>query len=225
MWVQPCGATDHDLVREAQAANYATIELIDDGVGQILASLEKQGQRENTIVVFTADHGDMMGDHGLMLKGFMPFRGTYQVPFVIDAPGCAPGRSPALMGSLDLASTMLDLVALPEYVGVQGTSLSPVLSDPSATVRDHVLVEDDYPAHLTRGRVPSKIRTVITDDGGKYTRTSGGHGEMLFDLEADPLETENLVSSDTGRRARMIERLTDALIEADDQARGAPVSA
>lgn len=224
MWVQPCGATDHDLVREAQAANYATIEMIDDGVGQILASLEQQGQRQNTIVVFTADHGDMMGDHGLMLKGFMPFRGTYQVPFVIDAPGRVPGRSTSLMGSLDVASTMLELAGLPGYVGIQGTSLSPVLDDPRATVRDHVLVEDDYPAHVARGRVPSKIRTLITDDHLKYTRMSEGHGEMLFDLDTDPLELDELASTDAHRRARMIERLTDALIEADDQARGAPVS-
>ena len=92
----PCGvAGDHDLLREAIAATYGTIELIDDRVGRILAALDRLGQTDNTIIVFTSDHGDMMGDHGLMLKGYMHYRGTLAVPMVIVDPGAsraAPGR-------------------------------------------------------------------------------------------------------------------------------------
>ena len=90
-WVAPCGYGDDALLAEALAATYGMIEMIDDRVGQILACLEASGQAENTIVVFTSDHGDMMGDHGLFLKGFMHYRGTLQVPLVIRAPGVVPG--------------------------------------------------------------------------------------------------------------------------------------
>lgn len=67
------------------AANYGTIEMIDDRVGQILPVVERLGQIDNTIVVFTADHGDMMGDHGLLLKGFTHYRGALQVPVLKDS--------------------------------------------------------------------------------------------------------------------------------------------
>ena len=90
-WVAPCGYGDDALLAEALAATYGMIEMIDDRVGLILACLEASGQAENTIVVFTSDHGDMMGDHGLFLKGFMHYRGTLQVPLVIRAPGWCRG--------------------------------------------------------------------------------------------------------------------------------------
>ena len=61
--------------------------MIDHGIGTLLNALEEMGARDNTIIVFTSDHGDMMGEHGLFLKGFMHYRGTLQVPLVIDVPG------------------------------------------------------------------------------------------------------------------------------------------
>ena len=91
----PCGATDHEIVRQAIAATYGMVEMIDDAVGRILATVDRVGAgpdgADDTIVVFTSDHGDMMGEHGLMLKGFMHYRGTLQVPLVIRAPGRMPG--------------------------------------------------------------------------------------------------------------------------------------
>jgi len=71
-WVGVLGATDHEMVREAIAATYGMIEFVDHGVGRILGAIERLDQIDDTIVVFTSDHGDMMGDHGLMLKGFIP---------------------------------------------------------------------------------------------------------------------------------------------------------
>ena len=222
MWVQPCGATDRDLVREAIAATYGMIEMIDDGVGKILAAVEASGAADNTIVVFTSDHGDMMGEHGLMLKGYMPYCGTLQVPMVIADPRRAAGRTTSLAGSVDIASTMLELAGQAEFHGMQGTSLTPVLDDPAAAVRDTILIEDDFPdalAELTP--TPAKTRTVVTADGTKYTRNSDGD-ELLFDLAHDPLELTDLSERDSALRAAAIERLTDALIDAADQARGAP---
>lgn len=226
-WVAPCGTRDPELVKEALAATYGMIEYIDDGVGRILAAVERHGQLDNTIVVFTADHGDMMGDHGLMLKGFMPFRGTLQVPMVVVDPrpsSRGPGRTRSLAGSIDLGPTLMDLCDVPWHDGVQGRSLQPLLDDPNAAVRDHVLIEDDL-RKITADRIgiPHRIRSLITDDGMKYTRYSTGE-TMLFDLGADPLELNECSNQDPTATAQANERLVDALIHATDDARGAPVA-
>ncbi len=223
-WVQPCGvAGDHDLVRAAIAATYGMIEMIDDGIGQILDTVDRLGQTADTVVVFTSDHGDMMGDHGLMLKGFLHYRGTLGVPMVIADPRRPPGRTESLACSVDLGPTLLDLAGLPAYDGIQGRSLTPLLDDPGASVRDHVLIEDDLPSALAgRMRTPAKTRTIIAD-GMRYTRHSTGE-DQLMDLVADPDETTDLADRDADRRAAMVERLADALMAADDEARGAPTT-
>ncbi|MFV0526163.1 MAG: sulfatase [Acidimicrobiales bacterium] len=223
-WVAPCGvAGDHDLVRHALAATYGMIELIDDRVGRILDTVELVGQTDDTIVVFTSDHGDMMGDHSLMLKGFMHYRGTLQVPMLVVDPTRAPARTSSLAASIDLGPTLLDLVGLPAYDGIQGTSLVPTLDDPGAAVREHVLIEDDVPDALP-GRVPRRNRTVVGADGTKYTRHSNGE-DQLFDLVADPDETTHLGARAPDRRAGAMELLADALMAADDTARHTPVAA
>ena len=221
-WVTPFGVHDHQLVREAIASTYGAIEMIDDGVGQILAAVDRAGQTDDTIVVFTSDHGDMMGDHGLMTKGFIHYRGTLQVPFVIADPTRPAARTQSLASSIDLGPTLLDLCGLPGYAGIQGNSLVPILDDPATSVREHVLVEDDAPARLAKvAKFPEKSRTLITPSA-RYTRLSTGE-DQLFDLAADPDETIELSEREPALRAQMIERLADALIAADDDARGAPL--
>ena len=220
-WVAPCGYGDDTLLGQAIAATYGMIEMVDHGVGQLMKQLDDLDIRDNTIVVFTSDHGDMMGDHGLFLKGFMHYRGTLQVPMVISAPSLAPSRTQGLASSLDLAPTLLDLCGLAEYDGIQGHSLKPMLEDPRARVRDHVLIEDDIAtitAKLTP--IPGKTRTVITEQY-RYTRNSQGE-EQLFDLVEDPDEMLDLTAESHPRRPQMIEVLADALIAADDAAKGAP---
>ena len=220
-WVAPCGYGSDELLQQAIAATYGMIEMIDDGVGQVLDCVGRLGLRDDTIVVFTSDHGDMMGDHGLFLKGFMPYRGTLQVPLVIDAPGNPAGRTSALASSIDLAPTLLDLCGVAGYDGIQGVSLCKTLAAPSVAVRDWVLVEDDVaPITAKLTPIPAKTRTLITA-GHRYTRNSKGE-EQLFDLRDDPDELTDLKRSDTVRRAQLIEQLVDALIAADDAARGAP---
>ena len=222
-WVAPTGAGDRDAVRQAIAATYGMIEMIDWGVGEIFAALDRLGVADDTIVVFTSDHGDQMGDHGLMLKGWMHYRGTLQVPMVIADPRRAPGRTTALASSIDLGQTLLELAGLRGYDGLQGTSLRPVLDDATVAVRDHVLIEDDTPTGFHGGLYPAKTRTLIGDDGIKYTRHSSGE-DQLFDLVADRDEMVQLGPVDPARRALAIERLADAMLAAADNSRGAPVA-
>lgn len=222
-WVSPCGATDHELVRQALAATYGMIEYVDEGIGRMLAALERLGQLDNTIVVFTSDHGDMMGEHGLMLKGFMPFTGTMHVSMVIADPRRSAGRASTLASSIDLAPTLLELCGVPPHDGMQGRSLVPSMDDPGRVVRDHVLIEDDMRSMLAeRIGYPHRIRSIVTDDGHKLTRFSSGE-TMLFHLATDPHELHELGADDPALLAAANERLLDAMIQATDDARGAPV--
>ncbi|MEL7158326.1 MAG: sulfatase-like hydrolase/transferase [Actinomycetota bacterium] len=223
-WVSPFGTADHDVVRRAIALTYGLIEMVDDGVGRILAAIEANGQLDDTIVVLTSDHGDMMGEHGLMMKGFMPYRGTQQVPLAIADPNAGGGgaRSESLACSVDLGPTLMDRCGIEDFDGIQGRSLGPILDDSSIAVRDHVLVEDDCPPALAAGRIPEKLRTVVTPSY-RYTRASTG-AELLFDTGADPDELDNLAVTDTALRGEAVEAMMTALLEADDLARGAPVA-
>ncbi len=219
-WVAPCGFGSDALLAEAVAATYGMIGMIDDGVGRIMAALTALGVRDNTIVVFTSDHGDMMGDHGLFLKGFMHYRGTLQVPMVIDAPGLAAGRSTSLASSIDLGPTLMDLCGVASYDGIQGSSLAPVLRDPATSVRPWVLIEDDLPIITSRlTPIPSRTRTLLAGDY-RYTRNSKGE-EQLFDLRNDPLEMHDICDH-AAVRSDMLASMTDAMMLADDSSRGAP---
>ena len=120
-----------------------------------------------------------------------------------------------------MGPTLLELCGLDGYDGIQGRSLLPLLEDPGSSVRDDVLIEDDIaPVIASLTPIPAKTRTLVTREY-RYTRNSKGE-EQLFDLRSDPDEMRDLKDVDLHTRATMIERLADALIEADDAARGAP---
>jgi len=217
-WVDVIGATSPEVTRAAIAANYGTIEMIDDRVGQILAAVERLGQTDNTIVVFTSDHGDMMGDHHLLLKGMMHYRGCTQVPMVIADPRRAAGRSSSLISSIDVPSTLLDLCDIDGFKGTQGVSQTPVLDDPSASVRDAVLIEDDIDMKLPPV-FPTSIRTLITPTH-RYSRYSTGE-DQLYELGTDDDERTNVSGVDPKRRAEAIEQLTDTMMAHTNKAGGA----
>jgi arylsulfatase A-like enzyme len=117
---------DHRLIR---AAYWAMVDLIDDQVGRILNSLERTGQRENTLVIFMSDHGEMLGDHGFYLKGPFFYEPAVRVPLVVSWPGqVEAGRtSEALVELTDIAPTILDAFDISHPPGMQGRSLWPLL--------------------------------------------------------------------------------------------------
>jgi len=217
-YVIPFGATP-EVVRAATAATYGMIEMIDQGVGRILATIDRLGATDDTIVVFTSDHGDMGGDHGLLLKGVMHFQGCVRAPLVVVDPARAPQRTHSLAASIDLPSTVLDLCGVDAYHGMQGTTLRPVLDDPTATVRDAVLVEDDFPLAAVQPGWPLRTRTVITDTH-RYTSDTDGF-EILYDLDNDPDELTNLVAGrrDPPARTAALDALVDQMTRADDLTR------
>lgn len=221
MLVQMFGPTEEEY-RDAAAAEAGAIEMIDDGVGRILAALDRTGAADDTVIVFTADHGEMFGDHGLMLKGMMQYEGCTRVPLVIAGPAVrTAGPTPSLASTLDLAPTLLDIAGVDGYGGMQGVSLTPVLTDPTAAARDAVYVEEDFPqADAFRFPVPSRARTVITQDARLTRYADTGEGE-LYDLDDDPLERVNRWAEpgSSARRRELTDRLTDALMAHADPPR------
>jgi len=154
----------------------------------------------------------------------MHFQGCLRVPMVINTPQRQGSRTASLAASMDLPHTILDLCGVGEFQGMQGASLVPLLDNVTASVRDDVLVEDDFPASALGGLLPIKTRTVVTETH-RYTRDSNGF-EMLYDLADDPGELTNLAARgrNDGSRADLLGTLTDALIRADDLTRTEPVT-
>lgn len=200
-----------DQLREMAAVEYGAISMIDDGVGDVLAALERSGRAKDTVVIFTSDHGDMFGDHGLMLKAAMHYEGCIRVPLVVAAPGLRAGVSRSLVSTLDLAPTILALAGVPAYQGMQGTSLLPLLDDPSASVRDHVVVEEDEMFDLAGIGQPLRMRTLVTEDA-RLTLYQGSTRGEVYDLARDPFELANLWDEPAAfaRRADLCERLARA---------------
>jgi arylsulfatase A-like enzyme len=165
------------------------IELIDTSIGQIMKTLEQENLLEETLVIFTSDHGELLGDHGLWLKGPFFYDGLINVPFIISCPGISNNRkSNNLASHIDLYPTICEAVGLPVPPQVLGTSLIPQMTEGVPT-RDHCIVEyrNGY------GKVDIAT-TVYIDQEYKFAAYETGEYE-LTDLKADPDERTNIASS------------------------------
>lgn len=189
---------EHDAKRK-QADYYAMIAQIDDQFARILRRLEETGELENTVIVFTSDHGETLGDHGLMYKGCRFYEGLVRVPLIFSCPARFRQnlRSEALVELLDLTATLLDLAEAPQPEYQQGRSLLPILAGeaPPERHRDFVRCEyfDALDPHFTGGS--GTFGTMYRDESHKLSVYHGkGVGE-LYDLDADPWEHENLWDS------------------------------
>jgi arylsulfatase A-like enzyme len=203
-------APTEDQFRHALAAQYGMIALIDDQIGRILATLEETGLADNTIVVFSSDHGDMFGDHGLILKHTLLYEGCTHVPLLIAAPGIEPGRRDGLASSIDIPGTLLELTGCEPYYDMQGVSLAPMLSEASARVRSCVLIEEDEREDVLHTGQPFRSRTLVTD-ATRTTIYQGTERGEHYALHDDPQETENRWA-DAGARSKAVEQLLQELL-------------
>lgn len=181
---------EHRLLR---AAYWAMIDLIDDQVGRMLEVLNETGQRDNTIVIFMSDHGEMLGDHGLYLKGPYFYDPAIRVPLIVSWPGrvAADVRSRALVELTDLAPTLLEAAGLSIAKRMQGRSLWPLLTGERDTDshRDDIYCEyyNAKPWH----RDPAAHATTVRTHTHKLVAVHGLNTGELYDLERDPDETQN----------------------------------
>ncbi|MCC0080515.1 MAG: sulfatase-like hydrolase/transferase [Rhodobacter sp.] len=216
----PFAVTEREA-RESLALTYGMIAMIDDAVGRILDRLEELGVMDNTIVVFMSDHGDEMGDHGIMQKGPLHYRGSTRVPFLWSDPAY-PSRAgasvPGLASSIDFAQTLLQRLDLAEPYGMQGVSLLPLIDGTEAEVRDHIYMEDDRERIYLGFTEPQRLRTVLTHDH-RLTVYDPLPWTEMFDLTQDPGENTNLWD-DPGQaalRSRMLELMVHAAIRSGER--------
>lgn len=178
---------DETQLREVIANYYGMISFIDQEVGRILDTLASAGLDQDTLVIFTSDHGEWLGDHGLMLKGPMMYDGLLRVGMLLRGPGVPAGRvvrDP--VSTLDLMPTLLDAAQVSAARPLHGRSLLPLAAGHGS--RDFAFNEWD----LRAGRcgVALRLRTVRTATHRLTVDEYSGAGE-LYDLREDPDEMNN----------------------------------
>jgi arylsulfatase A-like enzyme len=190
-------------LRRAIAHTYGAVEMIDNAVGRIVAALEAQGVIDDTLLVFTSDHGELLGDHGLLHKGPPPYRQLIQVPLLLAGPDVPSVEIRALTSHVDLRTTILELAGV-KAEGGDGSSLVPLLRGDAARIREH-LFNEFHPRV-----VPEQYNHSLVSEDWRLTLypRSAGWGE-LFDLRADPEEHCNLFEESQSRAT--IARLTATL--------------
>jgi arylsulfatase len=191
--------TDEEL-RDEIAVTYGMISFVDQEIGRVLDKLDELGIRDDTVVVFLSDHGDMMGDHHMIRKGPFQFEGLLRIPMIWSWPDQLEtnARTEGLVSTIDFAPTILDLCNVPIPEGTvpnsreaeneppawPGNSLRPQLTGETDSVHDHVIVEND------EDYLGLRIRTLITDRYKMTVYPGQDYGE-LFDLSDDPEELHN----------------------------------
>ena len=176
---------DRELAKDI-ACYYGMISLMDKYIGSILDRLEELGLAENTLVVFTTDHGHFYGHHGLIAKGAFHYEDMIRLPFIARWPGHIPAgeRSDALISLVDLPVTFLHAAGIEVPRTMTGCDIRPALTG-EGEVRDHVLVENRHE--------PTTIHAkTYVDERYKLTVYFNRDYGELFDLEEDPGEVNNL---------------------------------
>lgn len=205
---------EHELLtdtlrQQAIQAYFASVTFMDAQVGRVLNALDRLGLADDTIVVFTSDHGYHLGEHGLWQKMSL-FEESARVPLVIAAPG--KGKKGAVaatpVGLVDLYPTLAELCGVPVPKNLQGQSLVPILQDPSATGRGWTL------SQVTRGaKGVTTFGFTLRTPRWRYTEwDEGNRGRELYDHDADPLEQTNLAEDPA--RADLVAGLSKQLREA-----------
>ncbi len=176
--------TEHEAL--AMQATLGMVAMIDDAVGRLLQTLESSGQAENTLVVFTSDHGEYHGHHGFWGKGLPAYEDAQRVPFLAWGAGVETAPpSEALVSLVDLLPTFLAVAGAEIPSGVQGHSLAPILSGKTDRVRKAVMIEARAKADL----LPQ--RTMVTDRYKLVVYGNCDEGE-LYDLHHDRDQYLNL---------------------------------
>ncbi|MDO8543063.1 MAG: sulfatase-like hydrolase/transferase [Opitutaceae bacterium] len=181
---------DPAIVRAMTAAYFAKVQMVDDNVGRLLARLKKDGLDENTIIIFSADHGNMLGDHGRWFKGVM-HEGSSRIPLLMKVPASHPAAATFNRGkvvneiveNIDVMPTLMNLIGrpLPRDPGFQGMDLAPLVAGNTAGWKNRAFAE----------RGSCMIRTPEF----KLIQTRGRGSEApyeLYDMQRDPREDMNL---------------------------------
>lgn len=190
-----CSEADVETARRQYCA---AIEAIDEGIGRILAAAEQRGMLDNTIVVFSSDHGESLGDHGLWEKQ-VPYEGSIHIPLLVAGPGIHQGRCDEIVELIDLAPTICELANAGWFENTDARSFAHILRNGTGSHRQNALIT-----------MPnfSCVRT----HGFKFIHNVNADCE-LYDLTADPGERFNVAPDQPGICAEMGTLLRERLME------------
>jgi uncharacterized sulfatase len=190
-----------DERRDHIAKYYAAITTLDDRVGKLLAVLVEKNVRDDTIVVFTSDHGRHLGEHGGIYDKRTLFENSARVPLIVAAPGRKSGeRSPRLVELVDLFPTLAEQCGLPVPEQLEGTSFVPLLDEPQRAWKS---------AAFTTAHPGGSLGHSVRTERYRYAEWRDGAAGFLFDYQADPAETKNLI--DDPRHAEVVAELKQLL--------------
>lgn len=178
---------NEDELRKDTAIYYGMTSMMDKYIGEILNRLDELDLADNTVVIFTSDHGHFLGHHGLIAKGPFHYEDMIKVPFIVRCPGLIPqGKiTDELQSLVDLSPSMLSLCGLPVPRTMTGIDQSQLWSGKAVNVRNHIICENHYDPTTVHLKTYVNKRYKIT------VYYNQEYGE-LFDLEKDPKEVMNL---------------------------------
>ena len=228
-----------DRIDRLRRIYWGMVTYIDDELGKLMAALDERGLAEDTIVVFTSDHGDYMGDHRMIRKGPHLYEALTRVPLIVRWPGrVLPRPTDAMAVNLDVMPTLCDLIGIEPDWDLHGRSFAPLLLGEADGHRERVFMEHGAPGPVLQpGDLTDREWQELEDSVGHHLcptiyrgRTKGvrsgrwkychtpGDVEELYDLEADPDELHNL--ADRPEHAAVIqqhrEHILDWLIRTED---------
>jgi len=194
-----------DVIRNQLAEYYGLITHMDEEIGRILSELDAQGLAENTVIVFTSDHGLAVGQHGLLGKQNL-YEHSARTPLVVQGPGIPQGETRALAYLHDLFATVLGMAGVEASAGVDAQDLSALWKGADASARDHLFLAYE------------DLHRAVVEDRWKLIRYPRIHYTQLFDLHADPYELRNLADDPAyaEEQARLMRLLETAQQEAGD---------
>ncbi|MFW5858649.1 MAG: sulfatase [Planctomycetota bacterium] len=198
-------AWNQQQVQQNAACYYGMVSLMDKHIGRILDHLEVTGEKDNTLVVFSADHGDLLGDHGFWFKSLVCYEESIHVPMIVSLPDRIPAgtRSDAFQNLVDLFPTLCGYAGIPAPRACEGVDQAPAWEDPAVRVRSDVIVEE-RPEH---GEWNQRI---LIDDTYKcvFYASHPDQGE-LYDVRNDPDHIHNLWhdSQHAAQREAMVARI------------------
>ncbi len=182
---------------EILACYYAAITALDDQMGRIMNTLKDEGLSDNTIVVFTSDHGDMLWSHGMMKKQ-QPWEESINVPFIIKWPGNIPAgeKRDQLLSVVDMAPSFLGLLEIEGTEKMQGGDFSPIMKGCKSKGSDSVYIMDIVSVLDESGRQGIKEWRGIRTKRYTYARLQDGEGWVLYDNVEDPYQMNNLINNE-----------------------------
>ncbi len=207
---------------KSQYQFYGCNSYIDREIGRVIDEVNTL-HKDDTIIIYTSDHGDMQGSHCLKTKGPMMYEEITNIPFIIRVPDIKEGKvSESLVSHIDILPTMLDYTGIEIPESLQGRSIRPILSGTSSSVREHTLISwnrfainhdmwgEFYPIRcMTDGRYKLSVNLFETDE--------------LYDTQEDPYELKNRIGDPALVKVR--DSLHDSLIQEMDRGYGTPSAA